>query len=216
MVDGLYVEAAVTGADACPTSTLDRSVRVESVTTSRRSTPEGDRVVGELTVADDSVDEAAAGSPPLDDPVFVDGDRTVYRFEAPGGDCPCARVPEHGCPVRDLRADGDRLVVSFLARDVATVREVVADLRSCCAGVRLRRLCRSTATDDRRLVVVDREGFTDRQYEVLRTAHEMGYFDRPRAASAETVATELSVTVPTFSQHLAVAQSKLLDQVLDA
>jgi hypothetical protein len=42
----------------------------------------------------------------------------------------------------------------------------------------------------------------------------MGYFDRPKTASSDEVATALDIAVPTFSEHLATTQSKLLDQVL--
>jgi hypothetical protein len=62
--------------------------------------------------------------------------------------------------------------------------------------------------------VVDRTAFTDRQCEVLRTAHEMGYFDRPRESDSATVAAALGVSTATFSEHLSAAQDTLLDQLL--
>ncbi|MFC5970935.1 helix-turn-helix domain-containing protein [Halomarina salina] len=211
MSPGVHVQLAVSGVDACPASLASRSATVESVTTSRPSSADGDGVVGELTVTDGDAVEASTD---LDGPVFSDGDRSVYRFTASGEDCPCGTVPDHGCPVRDLRADGGRLVVTFVADDAETVRSVVLDLQSCCETVRLQRLTRSADGDEPTLVVVDRTAFTDRQYEVLRTAHEMGYFDRPKTATSDEVAASLDITVPTFSEHLAVSQSKLLDQVL--
>jgi len=50
---------------------------------------------------------------------------------------------------------------------------------------------------------------------VLSVAHEMGYFDHPRETNAEMVAAALDVTGSTFAEHLAAAQSKLMDSILD-
>ncbi|MFC6724570.1 helix-turn-helix domain-containing protein, partial [Halobium palmae] len=102
----------------------------------------------------------------------------------------------------------------FVACDLPTLRSIVADLRSCCGDVRLQRLTRSAPDDRRTLLFVDRTAFTDRQYEVLRTAHEMGYFAQPKEADSADVAAALDISVPTFSEHLSVAQEKLLEQLL--
>ena len=56
---------------------------------------------------------------------------------------------------------------------------------------------------------------TDRQREVLTVAHEMGYFEHPRDANAEAVAADLDITPSTFAEHLAAAQSKLVDSIPD-
>lgn len=205
MASGIRVELAAEGVAACPVTSMSETYEVASIVT----TPREDGVVGEVTLDRPSTDETA---PPHADAIFDDGERSIYRFEA-DGDCPCGRVPDHGCPVRDVHADGGTLVLSFLVDDLETVRTIVADLRSCCDAVRVRRLTRS-APDDRTLLWVDRSAFTDRQYEVLRTAHEMGYFGQPKAATADEVATELDIAPATFSEHLATTQSKLLDQIL--
>lgn len=47
---------------------------------------------------------------------------------------------------------------------------------------------------------------TDRQVEVLRTAHLRGYFEWPRESTAEECAEALGITQPTFSQHMRAAQ----------
>lgn len=149
--------------------------------------------------------------------VFSDGDRSVYRFERPVDQvCVCEIIERHDTPVRDVRAEGGELVVTFHAPDAERLRAVVAELRAAADGVSLVRLTRSSAGDaERDLVFVDRAKLTDRQREVLRTAHEHGYFDRPRGANATEVAEALGVSRATFAEHLAAAQSKLLDAVLD-
>jgi predicted DNA binding protein len=57
-------------------------------------------------------------------------------------------------------------------------------------------------------------GLTEKQRETLLTAHELGYFDRPRQISAVDCADALGISQSTFSQHLGVALQKTLDAVL--
>jgi predicted DNA binding protein len=52
---------------------------------------------------------------------------------------------------------------------------------------------------------------TDRQYEALETAHEMGYFDWPRESSGEDVASALGITQPTINKHIRVGERKVFD-----
>ena len=61
--------------------------------------------------------------------------------------------------------------------------------------------------------MVDVNAFTDRQLEVLRTAYEMGYFDRPRGTNKTAVAGALDVATSTVSDHLAAAEHKLLEAI---
>jgi predicted DNA binding protein len=42
----------------------------------------------------------------------------------------------------------------------------------------------------------------------------MGYFETPKRVGNADVAERLGIAGPTFSEHLAVAQRKLLDQLL--
>ena len=52
---------------------------------------------------------------------------------------------------------------------------------------------------------------TDRQREALRVAHEMGYFDVPRTASLDEVASELDISAPSLSERLRRAQAHLVE-----
>ncbi len=56
---------------------------------------------------------------------------------------------------------------------------------------------------------------TDKQLEVLRTAYLSGYFSWPRRTSAEECAEALGIAQPTFSQHIRVAQEKVLGGMFD-
>ncbi|SEO83704.1 hypothetical protein SAMN04487948_105402 [Halogranum amylolyticum] len=215
MERGIHVQLEVGGVSGCPVSSLSEQAELDSIVTSRQATADGSSVVGEFTLSDtDAADTDEHPAADVADVVFSDGTDSVYRYTTDGDDCPCGRLPSHGCPIRNVYADSGTVVVSFIAPDIETLQTVVTDLRSCCETVTVRRLTRSTADDRQSLLVVDRTEFTDRQYEVLQTAHEMGYFAQPKEATSADVADRLDISVPTFSEHLAVSQQKLLDQLL--
>jgi len=56
---------------------------------------------------------------------------------------------------------------------------------------------------------------TDRQREVIETAFEAGYYDWPRECTGKDVAAELDITSATFSEHIHVAERKLLTVLFD-
>ncbi len=60
-----------------------------------------------------------------------------------------------------------------------------------------------------------RSRLTERQYEVLESAFEAGYYDWPREASGEAVAAELGISSPTFSQHIQAAERTLLTMLFE-
>lgn len=206
---GIHAQIQVSGVEGCPAASLSEDVEIESVALDRQTGSRGGSVVGEVTV--DGADTEME-TPEGVRRVFDDDTRSVYRFVNRDGKCPCGCVPDYGCPVRTIRADSGSLSLSFIAPNVETLRSIVTDLQSCCETVRVRRLTQSTP-DSQHLLFVNRDVFTDRQFEVLQTAHEMGYFARPKRADSAAVAAELGISVATFSEHLAVAQEKLLDQL---
>lgn len=56
---------------------------------------------------------------------------------------------------------------------------------------------------------------TDRQQEVLQTAFDLGYFEVPREASTQEVATELDLDGSTVAEHLQRAERNVLRNVLE-
>ncbi|MFD1514522.1 helix-turn-helix domain-containing protein [Halomarina rubra] len=207
MATGVHVEMVVEGTDVCPVTSISEDCEVESI----RTAGGDDGVIGELTVDRTVQNELES---PDTDVVFADGTQEVHRFTTDSADCPCGRIPDHGCLVRNLRAESGALHLSFIAADTPTVRDIVTDVKSRAESVRIRRLTRSEPDEEERLLFVNRDTFTDRQYETLETAHEMGYFETPRRSSRNDVADELDNTGATFTEHLARAQRKLLDQIL--
>mgnify|MGYP000223351423 CR=1 FL=1 len=227
MSDGIRAEIRVDGPTGCPATRLvDRTgTTAEDVT--RAVSADGERVVEEFLLADPvgvtvpGVDDAGGDHDQTVDGseyqlVFDYGDHATYRFERDRDvACPCEVVEAHDCPATDVAIRDDGVHVAFHVPDMPSLQALVADLREQFPSLDVKRLLRSTGeAGAHNLAFVDRGRLTDRQREVLETAHDMGYFAHPKGANAGEVATELHITRSTFSEHLAAAQSKLMDAIL--
>lgn len=143
------------------------------------------------------------------------GDETVYRFERDSGKgCVCEWVNHLAGPLVETCARDGALFVTVRAKDRSTVREVVTMLQEQFDGVRLCYLCQPDSQSYQDPVVVNRAAMTERQREVLRTAHKMGYFDHPKGSNASEIANGLDISRSTFSKHLAAALRKLTDHIV--
>lgn len=183
-----------------------------------RSRTDGGMVVEEFSASDTAnVDQCELERP--DDLEFTPmqsfDSETVYRFERDAdADCACEVVEDLGTPITSVRAQSGSLLLSFHTGDLEDISEIVAALRDRFDGVVVEELGQSGdgSTDP---VVVDRDVLTDRQREIVETAHELGYFSYPKGANATDVAEELGIARSTFTEHLAAAQTKLMDAVLE-
>ena len=149
--------------------------------------------------------------------VFSYGSSEVYRFERElGRGCPCEWIERHDSPVIDVRTQGSSLYSTFHAPDMEGLQAIIGDLQTQFSTLDVQRLLQSQQDHaEQNLVFVDRNTLTTRQLEVLETAHRMGYFEHPKRANAGEVADELGITGTTFTEHLAAAQTKLLDAILE-
>ena len=212
-MEGIRAELVVEDPRRCDVAAASRDCGpVASV--SRSAIPdESGHVHDEFTVRDgecpDSLGDATA--------IFRDDRRTIYRLaRTPGRGCVCECIEREGCTVRDVQIVDGTLFVTVLARDLDGIRAIVSTLRETHDGVQVGKLVRAPPEDDAGpLWVTDPDELTARQREVLETAYGMGYFEYPRDASAEDVAAELGVATPTFTEHLAAAQRKLLEGLLE-
>lgn len=59
------------------------------------------------------------------------------------------------------------------------------------------------------------ESLTERQREVLTTAHEAGYYEWPRETTGEELAERLDISTPTLHEHLRTAEQKLVALVFE-
>lgn len=148
--------------------------------------------------------------------IFSFGSTGMYRFPHDQDEaCPCERLGHFGYPATRYLVKDGRLRIVFHVADYDELRAVVGDLRNRFPDLDIKRFVRSpTGTQPLHGVFVDRSKLTNRQLEVLETAFQMGYFERPRQANATEVAEALDINPSTFSEHLAAAQRKLLGDVL--
>ncbi|EMA56110.1 putative DNA binding protein [Halococcus thailandensis JCM 13552] len=159
----------------------------------------------------------AAYDPEMDiTPIFSHGSTHRYRLSHDGeGSCPCECLGRFGCPTARYVAQDGELTIVFHAADYEELQDIVAELRERFPNMDIERFIRSPAGEHSRdSVLVDRSKLTARQLEVLETAHEMGYFDRPRQANANDVAAELDINPSTFSEHLSAAETKIFGDLL--
>lgn len=148
--------------------------------------------------------------------VFEDESGGVYEVSRTLDDCVCERIQDIGHPVSDVRADDEGLHVTLHLPDGGALRTIVDDLREAFENVEIETIARNGtgSGDSDEIVPVDRGRLTERQQEVLETAHAMGYFTYPREANATEVAETLDICPSTFAEHLAAAQSKIVEEVL--
>lgn len=209
MGPGIRAEVSLpVGAPSPFAGVVDGSTPVSAVA---RCVPDGDGVVVEFVAA------TGLSTPERVDAVFDYGARTAYRFEAPvDPDSPFAVLDRHGVPVSEATVRDGRLLVTFHATDLPTLRSVLSEFRETAPDMEVVRLLQSAATtEETDLVTIDRSDLTERQHEVLAAAHEAGYFDHPKGANAGEVAAALSIDRSTFTEHLAAAQRKLFGALLD-
>jgi hypothetical protein len=219
MNGGIRAELRIDAPGDCPIARVSSAAGSSAYSISKGIDPEApDRVTEEFTIdAEGSLDAIERGGEAMAR-VFSYGSRDVYRFSRTSGrGCACERIEGFDCPVVDVHARDGSLYLVFHAPDIETLREVVAELRGAYPGLDVRRLLRSRedhAGGD--LVFVDRSELTERQREVLETAHSMGYFEHHKGANAGEVAEALGITTSTFTEHLAAAQTKLLGSIRES
>lgn len=218
MESGIRAEVRVDPDGQCPVAKAARDADVACHSIDRCVNPDAPtertvefRLGGDAQTAVDALDVEVTA-------VFDYGETTTFRFRQPlDCGCPCAVVEAFDSPIVDqYTRDGD-VFLTFHATDIEQLQALMGRFREEFPTLDVQRLLRSAGDPaDHDLVYVDRSILTDRQREALELAHEMGYFARPKRANAGEVAEAMGVNRSTFSEHLAAAQSKLLDAVLDA
>lgn len=216
MTPGIRVELLVPAAVGCLLSRASTARDVTTYSISKSVDPNvPERVTEEFAVESGGSLDASLENDTVTR-VFTKGTQSIYRFtRAAGQNCPCECVESHGYPVVDVRAEKGTLYLVFHVPDQEALREVIGTVREYHPQVEIRRLVRSQDDDGGNLVFFDKSVLTDRQQEVLETAHRLGYFEHPKGSNAGEVAEELGITTATFTEHLSVAQRKLLNSILD-
>jgi predicted DNA binding protein len=153
----------------------------------------------------------------------LDGDDRVRYLHAAGGDgrteyrclslhpCVVHELTDAGFLVDGLRyRDGtERYTGAVVGHDVL---EGVLEAAGEAVGVTLERVY--PLGGDAEDALAQGWGLTPAQRAAIRTAHEMGYFSVPRAATAGTVADELGISKSAFLERLRRGQATLFGQLL--
>lgn len=219
MTSGIRAELKIPAAVACPMARVSAAEDVTAYSVSKSVDPYApEHVTEEFSI--NCTDDLTVELENIDlDKTFNDGSGAIYRFERTSDrNCPCECIEQHGSPVVDVRGERGTLYVVFHAADQNDLREVIKTVGEFHPQVEVRRLVQSRAEDEegsKSLVFFDKSVLTERQQQVLSTAHQMGYFDHPKGANAGEVADELDITTATFIEHLSAAQRKLLNSILD-
>ncbi|MDZ5812226.1 helix-turn-helix domain-containing protein [Halorubrum sp. AD140] len=211
MGSGIRAEVSLpAGAPSPFEGIVDGSAPIYSVA---RSTPDG----AEGAVVFEFVADADLSVPEGVEVVFDYGAKAAYRFETPwSAESPFAVLDRHRLPTSETTIRDGRLLVTFHATDLPTLRSVLDSFRESSSDMQVLRLLQSSSTpEESDLVTVDRSELTERQREVLTAAYDAGYFDHPKGANAGEVAESLGIDRSTFSEHIAAAQRKLLSTLLD-
>ena len=210
-MSGIRTELVFEDATGCPVASISETVD-GPVTGVSWSAGVGGTVTEQFTASPSNGEEFDIEF----EEIFDYGSQRVFEFERDeGSPCICEHIEREVGPVtRTYTTDGD-LYVTLHAADVDHLRDLVGSLKERFGRVRIEYLVQGRDEhEDSELVPVDLRRLTDRQREVLETAHEMGYFDYPRRANAGEVATALGIQPSTFTEHLNTAQTKLLDELL--
>lgn len=132
-------------------------------------------------------------------------------------------LSKHPCVVHELVNEGLLIESLGYQRGRATVTgavvgydvlEGVMDRAGETVGVTLQRVYPLGPDEDQRESVTQRFALTPKQTEALRVGTEMGYFELPREADAETVAAELGVSKSAFLERLRRAERSVFSRLL--
>lgn len=218
MSDYLLAEVAVVDPQSCHiVSQITDGWTLTEVSRSALSGEDGE-VVDEFTLRNDADADPPLANADATQQIFSFEDEHIFRISRPPTQgCACQRIESEGCVVQNINGDDESLTLTFLVDGTDTLRKIVGELDETAETVRLRRLVEQGGSHARNAPkMLDLSVLTARQKEALEVAYDMGYFEKPRDATAGEVADELDIATTTFSEHLVAAQRKLLTDLLDA
>ena len=104
------------------------------------------------------------------------------------------------------------MTIVFHAIDFEELQTVMNDLQTRFPAMEVKRLLRNPKEHrPKDYTLIDLGALTSRQLQMLETAYEAGYFERPRQANATEIAAQFDIDPSTFREHVNVAISKMLD-----
>jgi predicted DNA binding protein len=135
------------------------------------------------------------------------------------GSCPAYRLAElGGLPQKVQGNDGEGRIVADIPPQYdpsAIIEAFLADTPAAELVVKREKETVTPLVSITELQHVLQMHLTDRQFEVVRTALEAGYYEWPREVTGQEIATELGIASATFSEHIHAAERKLLTALFD-
>lgn len=211
MTNGVRATVSFDSPGVCPLSALstDTNTRISGITNSI-SNNASDPAITEFTL-EEAID-------PLEsiEPLYSYSSGVRYRLTHTGDDdCPCKILGSFGTAPAHYEATDGQLTIVFYAINYERLQLIIGALRDTFDSLDIKQLTQSSQDPSKSSEIPLNIGkLTDRQLEVLQTAFEMGYFNRPRNANAAEVAAALNIHPSTFNEHLAVTQTKLFRDIL--
>lgn len=213
MTSGTRATVTFTMPDGCSIARISEATGtiIDQVSTSVAIPDSTGSVTEFLAETDEIPDDVAC------DEILSYGTSNLYRTAHDGPErCPCECLGAFGCPIHRYVAEDGEVTLVFHTDSYEQLQAVMAIFRERYPSVTVKRLLQPPleGTPDEQ-VFVNRGKLTDRQREVLQTAYDRGYFERPKRANATEIAEELGIAPTTFTEHLVVAQRKIFDDVLE-
>lgn len=168
-----------------------------------------------FTVTSDSVAEIRSFA---DESVVIESINHVHKsgdehlFEATTtGSIVVQPLIDFGAVPQKITADQSVVHLEIELPQFANVREIVNLLENRFGKTELlrRRDRQRSGQSTREFIITLEDQMTERQYEVLRTAYESGFFEEPRAITGQEVADLIGISQSTFNHHLRAAERKL-------
>lgn len=141
--------------------------------------------------------------------VLSSDDGVEYRQNDACENCPCFLMQTHNCITLLQEIRDGRLLYSVTLLDRLGLPPLIASLREAGATVTVTRILTAGEDEDAP------PALTDKQRETLLVAIEAGYYDRPRQATLDDVASELDISMSAASQRLNSVKRRLIDKYVE-
>ncbi len=105
------------------------------------------------------------------------------------------------------------LYVTFRIADRETLRKVIEAYHSMGPAVQTITIV-DPKNDRSKPLSIEVGHLTEKQWEALHVAHEMGHYSSPRGGHLEEIAGELEISKSAVSQRLRAAESKIIPAIL--
>lgn len=205
---GIRVGLKVSG-ESCPV--VQESVENDSGVREVNKMPLGhDSGVVEEVIFDEEIESANESFEEL----FSTSELSIYQFNrTESHNCACddiEEIIEH--PISKVQVKNGALYITIHIDEIDDLQSVVDTLEDSFESVSVCKIDHSDVKKTEDPMTFDRQKLTQRQREVFRTAHEMGYFKHNNQANASDIAEELDIAVSTFSEHMNSIQEKIASE----